>query len=70
MMARSKQYSRFLKDIRKEAGYTQKMLSELSTVAPMVISDFENGKTDITVGNLLLIADVLGVTLGDLVKLK
>ncbi|QBO36945.1 XRE family transcriptional regulator [Periweissella cryptocerci] len=46
------------------------MLSELSTVAPMVISDFENGKTDITVGNLLLIADVLGVTLGDLVKLK
>ena len=53
--------------LRLERGMTQEALSERSGLGPNVLSQIENGRRDVRISALWLLADGLGVRLTDLV---
>ena len=59
-----------LKLIRKDRGYTQKKLSELSGVSQGKISEYENGMTTPRIDAAAKLASALGITLDELVGLR
>lgn len=60
-------FSRRLVDIRKERGYTQYSLAEAVGVSVDSIRRWENGKQEPRLGELKMLARVLGVSVGVLV---
>lgn len=50
-----------LRDRRKELGYTQVFLSELSGFSVTFISDLENGKSTAEIGKAIYLANLLGL---------
>lgn len=58
---------RRLQDARRNAGYTQEQLGERLDVDRRTIQNWEYGRTDLTVGHLLLYADAVGVEARDLI---
>jgi transcriptional regulator with XRE-family HTH domain len=52
-----------IRDARKQAGLTQADLAERLQTSPPYVSSFENGKTNMTIGQLGAIADALGAEL-------
>ena len=55
-----------IKRYRKEAGLTQKELSETVNLTPQVISNIERNYTSVSAEDLAIIAKVLGVSSSDL----
>ena len=53
--------------LRLERGMTQEALSERSGLGPNVLSQIENGRRDVRISALWLLADGLSVRLTDLV---
>ena len=51
-----------LRSIRKELGFTQKVLAAKINVSQQCYSDYETGKTDPDIKTLILIADALNVS--------
>ena len=60
-------FGRRLTALRLERGMTQEALSERSGLGPNVLSQIENGRRDVRISALWLLADGLGVCLTDLV---
>ena len=59
-----------LKEIRLAKGFTRKQLAELSKVSEHTINKYENGEIDIfkaAVGNMIALADALGVEVREIV---
>lgn len=54
-----------IKELRERAGFTQNKLAEWSGVSQTHLRRVELGQQDITVGQLRLICDGLGVTLAE-----
>ncbi len=59
-----------LKELRAERGISQVALAQGIGVSNGIISLWENGLRDPTLTNLLAIAEVLGVSLDELVGIK
>ena len=57
----SKDFGIAIKARRKEAGYTQKYLSEFTGFSVSFISDLENGKPTAELGKALYLANLLGM---------
>ena len=55
-----------IKRIRLSRGLTQREMAERLSVSPQAVSKWERGKTYPDVTMLLPIADMFGVTLGEL----
>lgn len=60
-------FGRRLAALRLERGMTQEDLAERSGLGPNVLSQIENGRRDVRISALWLLADGLGVHLTDLV---
>ena len=60
-------FGRRLAALRLERGMTQEALSERSGLGPNVLSQIENGRRDVRISALWLLADGLSVRLTDLV---
>ncbi len=54
--------------IRREKGYTQEQVEELSGFSQQYISDLENGKRNPTIVSLYELAEVLGVSHVELIQ--
>lgn len=54
-----------LKELRERAGFTQNKLAEWAGVSQTHLRRVELGQQDITVGQLQLICDALGITLAE-----
>lgn len=54
-----------IKELRERAGFTQNRLAEWTGVSQTHLRRVELGQSDITVGQLQLICDGLGVTLAE-----
>lgn len=54
-----------IKELRERAGFTQNRLAEWTGVSQTHLRRVELGQSDITVGQLQLICDGLGVTLSE-----
>lgn len=54
-----------IKELRERAGFTQNRLAEWSGVSQTHLRRVELGQQDITIGQLRLICDGLGVTLAE-----
>lgn len=54
-----------IKELRERAGFTQNKLAEWAGVSQTHLRRVELGQSDITVGQLQLICDGLGVTLAE-----
>ena len=52
-----------LKEVRKEAGYTQKQLADLLNISQQSYSDYENGRTFPDKKTLLKISEVLNISI-------
>lgn len=61
------QFPDTLRELRKSRGLTQVRLSELLEVSPRVYNRWENGSAAPRLDTLVKIADILGVTLDELV---
>ena len=48
---------------RKELGYTQKYISEITGISASFLSDLENGKTTVELGKAMMIASLLGLNM-------
>ncbi|ALG66418.1 helix-turn-helix domain-containing protein [Beggiatoa leptomitoformis] len=57
-----------IKDARKNAGVTQKQLSELTNIRQSGISQMENGKQGVSIEQLKRIANALKIDITELVK--
>lgn len=57
-------------DIRKEKGLTQKKLAEEAEVSISTISRIENGSEEIDIKTLVKIANILDVSVGELLKIS
>jgi transcriptional regulator with XRE-family HTH domain len=57
-----------IRETRKKIGLTQVQLSEATGIDQASISRMENGRQGITLEHLQRIADVLGVSLADLLE--
>ena len=55
-----------LAEIRREKGWTQEKLSEVSGVRRVTIARYETGKNSPTLRMLEKLADALGVSIADL----
>jgi transcriptional regulator with XRE-family HTH domain len=68
-MGEVSRFGRRLRAFRERAGYTQTELAELSGVQRMSIVYVENGRqASLSVENTMRIADVLGITIDNLVR--
>lgn len=54
-----------IKDLRERSGFTQNRLAEWSGVSQTHLRRVELGQQDITIGQLQLVCDGLGVTLAE-----
>ncbi|MBQ6442445.1 MAG: helix-turn-helix transcriptional regulator [Lachnospiraceae bacterium] len=54
-------FGRMIKERRKELGYTQKYICEVSGISASFISDLENGKSTIELGRAIYLANLLGI---------
>lgn len=52
-----------IKKRRKELGYTQRTISELTGLSASFISEIENGKVTAELGKVLLLINLLGMDL-------
>ncbi|MDO4311870.1 MAG: helix-turn-helix transcriptional regulator [Eubacteriales bacterium] len=64
----SEQFGRFLNEIRKEKNLTQKQLAEKLFVSDKTVSKWERGASMPNISLLIPIADVLGITVTELLK--
>lgn len=48
---------------RKELGYTQKDLSEITGISASFLSDLENGKATVELGKVLMVVSLLGLNI-------
>lgn len=55
------QFGQFIKRRRKELGYTQNYVSEVTGLSASFISNLENGKPTTELGKAILLANMLGV---------
>lgn len=56
-----------LRAVRKAKGMTQAVLAQKANVCRTVIARHETGKTEMSVRNLLKVADALGSSIQDIV---
>lgn len=54
-----------IKELRERSGFTQNRLAEWAGVSQTHLRRVELGQQDITVGQLQLVCDALGITLAD-----
>ncbi len=59
----SKEFGEFLRARRKELGYTQSYLSELTGLSISFISDVENGKKTVELNRSIDLLSMLGIDL-------
>lgn len=50
-----------VKERRKQLGYTQAYISEVTGISTSFISDLENGKKTVELGKAIFIANLLGL---------
>ncbi|MBR1724981.1 MAG: helix-turn-helix transcriptional regulator [Ruminococcus sp.] len=60
--------SRAIKRLRTEKGWSQEMLAERSYVSRQTVSNWENEKSVPDIHSLLLLSDIFGVSLDELIK--
>ena len=56
-------FGKAVKDRRKELGYTQKDLSEITGISASFLSDLENGKATVELGKVLMVVSLLGLNI-------
>ena len=56
-------FGKAVKNRRKELGYTQKDLSEITGISASFLSDLENGKATVELGKVLLVVSLLGLNI-------
>ncbi len=56
-----KEFGSAIKKRRKELGYTQKHICEVSGISASFMSDLENGKETIEIGKAFFLANLLGM---------
>lgn len=56
-----KEFGKACRNRRKELGYTQGYLSEVSGLSTSFISDVENGKTTVELGKAMQLAKLIGM---------
>ena len=61
MISDSKAFGQALRARRKELGYTQAYVSEVSGLSVSFISDLENGKSTIELDRAIRLANLLGL---------
>lgn len=61
MISDSKAFGQVLRTRRKELGYTQAYVSEVSGLSVSFISDLENGKRTIELDRAIRLANLLGL---------
>lgn len=61
-------FSECLRQAREQAGLTQKELAEKLNVPPQMINRYENSDTEPRIGFVINAANVLGITLDELMK--
>ena len=59
-----------LKELRKEAGYSQKQIAEKLCISQQTYSDYENGKTEPTTETLIRISKIYNVSLDFLLGME
>ena len=59
-----------LKELRKEAGYSQKQIAEKLCISQQTYSDYENGKTEPTTDTLIRISKIYNVSLDFLLGME
>ena len=57
----SEQFGQAIKRRRKELGYTQNYVSEVTGLSASFISNLENGKATTELGKAILLANILGL---------
>lgn len=57
----SKQFGNAIKKRRKELGYTQSYVSEVTGLSASFISNLENGKVTTELGKAIFLANTLGL---------
>lgn len=57
----SKQFGQCIKKRRKDLGYTQGYVSEVTGLSASFISNLENGKATTELGKAILLANMLGL---------
>nr|MBQ4457729.1 helix-turn-helix transcriptional regulator [Clostridia bacterium] len=61
MITNAKDFGQALRQRRKQLGYTQAFLSEVSGFSVTFISDLENGKRTAELGKAISLANLLGL---------
>ena len=61
MITDAKEFGETLRRRRRELGYTQAFLSEVSGFSVTFISDLENGKNTAELGKAIYLANLLGL---------
>lgn len=56
-------FGKAVKSRRKELGYTQKDISEITGISASFLSDLENGKTTVELGKVLMVVSLLGLNI-------
>lgn len=56
-------FGKAVKNRRKELGYTQKDLSEITGISSSFLSDLENGKATVELGKVLMVVSLLGLNI-------
>ncbi|MGO5291288.1 helix-turn-helix transcriptional regulator [Porcincola sp. LCP21S3_C12] len=56
-------FGKAVKNRRKELGYTQKDLSEITGISASFLSDLENGKATVELGKVLMVVSLLGLNI-------
>ena len=59
----TKAFGEMIKKQRKQLGYTQKYICEVSGISASYISDLENGKATAELGKAIYLANLLGLDL-------
>lgn len=57
----SQQFGNYIRQRRKELGYTQNYVAEVSELSASFISNLENGKETAEMGKAILLANLLGI---------
>ena len=61
MITNAKDFGQALRQRRRQLGYTQAFLSEVSGFSVTFISDLENGKNTAELGKAISLANLLGL---------
>ena len=56
-------FGKAVKNRRKELGYTQKDLSEITGISASFLSDLEYGKATVELGKVLMVVSLLGLNI-------